>query len=486
MKDYVAIIIGSGIGGLVCAGILASRGVRVLVLEKNPNPGGYLTSFKRKGFTFDSAVDCFSGIDEAGAIRYLLKELDAEENIKFVKVDPIRESIFPGMRIKTWGDINAYIENLKELFPAEGGIDNFFKKAGEIYHEISLWVNELTQLNVNKETFPAVFLKYGGVTYKNFMDNYLHDERLKSVLSDRCSFLGLPPSRISAISMILLLTSYFISGAYRTAGGCQKLSDALVYGIKKKGGHVLFNKEASKIITEGSMAVGIMTDDGTEYTADFIVSNIDYIKTSYMLGNQESISASKEKLGEYGISPSFFILYIAAKIDLGFLDSSSSIGFFPSFDMEKAFDFRNSFTEDTPIGVTIPTIADHSMAPERCHSIAVHELTDYSYTVSWKQEKQRLSEKVVAKVEKIIPWIKNCITHMEAATPFTLERYTGNFRGAAYGWQQVPWLRPIKTGIDNLYLAGHWDGLGGGIIAATYSGLKTAKDILRQMRIVAR
>jgi len=44
----------------------------------------------------------------------------------------------------------------------------------------------------------------------------------------------------------------------------------------------------------------------------------------------------------------------------------------------------------------------------------------------------------------------------------------------------MPWLRPIKTGVKNLYLAGHWDGLGGGVITATYSGFKTASEILRQ------
>src|SRR3989338_5312927 len=245
MKDYDVVIIGGGIGSLACAGILASEGVKVLVLEKNPAAGGYLTSFKRKGFTFDSAVDCFSGGDKDGAITYLLKKLGVEEEVNLIKIDPVRESIFPGMRVKTWSSINAYI-----------------------YSGITGWANEMMQSRGDKPALPSVFLKYGGITYKNLMDDYLCDERLKSVLSDRCQFLGLPPSRTSAINMSSLLMSYFISGAYRPAGGCQKLADALVKGIKQKGGHIIFNKEASRIITDNNSAAAVADADGTEYTAD--------------------------------------------------------------------------------------------------------------------------------------------------------------------------------------------------------------------------
>lgn len=483
IKDYDVIIIGGGIGGLACAGILVSEGIKVLVLEKNPVAGGYLTSFKRRGFTFDSAVDCLSGGDKEGAITYLLKKLGVEKEVNLIKIDPVRENIFPGMRVKTWSSINASIEELKRLFPQEKGIDGFFEKAADIYSGITGWAGEMMQCGEDKPAVPSVFLKYGGITYKNLMDDYLYDERLKSVLSDRCQFLGLPPSRTSAINMVSLVMSYFISGAYRPEGGCQRLSDALVSGIEKSGGHIIFNKEASRIITEDNVVVGAATADGTEYTADFIVSNIDYVKTCSIIDSGGHATSCRERVLDYGVSPSFFILYIGAAMDLSFLGSSSSICYFPSFDMEKVFDFRRSFTEETPVGVSIPTVLDHSMSPPNCHTIMVPELTEYSYAGSWKTEKQRLSDMVLKKAEKIIPGLSKHAVYTEAATPATLERYTANFRGAAYGWQPIPWLRPIKTGIKNLYLAGHWDGLGSGVITATYSGFKTAHEILRQLMV---
>ena len=87
---------------------------------------------------------------------------------------------------------------------------------------------------------------------------------------------------------------------------------------------------------------------------------------------------------------------------------------------------------------------------------------------------------LLKKAERIIPGLSKQDLYLEAATPATLERYTANYRGAAYGWKPIPWLRNIKTAVKNLYLAGHWDGLGGGVITATYSGFKTANEILRQ------
>ncbi|NOY64254.1 MAG: NAD(P)-binding protein, partial [Nitrospirae bacterium] len=58
-EEYDAIIIGAGIGGLVCGCYLAKAGMKVLICEQHHKPGGYCTSFKRKGFTFDAAAHCF-------------------------------------------------------------------------------------------------------------------------------------------------------------------------------------------------------------------------------------------------------------------------------------------------------------------------------------------------------------------------------------------------------------------------------------------
>ncbi|MFQ5901907.1 MAG: phytoene desaturase family protein, partial [Thermodesulfobacteriota bacterium] len=292
-------------------------------------------------------------------------------------------------------------------------------------------------------------------------------------------FLGLPPSKVSAVGMCALIMSYFDSGAYRTIGGCQKLVDTLVKGIKKNGGSMLFNSKASYIPLENNRAIAVRTSDGTEYTANSVVSNIDFFQTfTRLLDRDSSNSVIKERLKDPGISSSFFILYIGTDIDLKSLYNSSSIGYFPSFNMERFFESTHSFGDSSSLGITIPTILDDTMAPRKCHAVSAHEATDYSFTTLWKDRKTELSKKILKKVEKILPGIQEKIIHLEAATPATLKRYTANYRGSAYGWQQIPGKRLVKSGVSNLYTVGHWGDMGGGVLASAYSGFKVARDII--------
>jgi phytoene dehydrogenase-like protein len=482
VKDSDVIIIGAGIGGLICAGLLVSKGVRVLVLEKNQVSGGYLSSFDRGNFRFDSAVDCFSGLDGKGVIRYVLRALEVEDEIKFVRVNPIRESIFPGLKVIVDGNLKVYVENLKRLFPYEKkGIDGFFCRMSQIYKNITGWSEKLLY-EKDESIIPTTLLKYSNHTYEDLLDEYIKNEKkLKAVISDRCPFLGLSPSKVSAVNMCALMMSYFESGAYRAIGGCQKLADTLVKGIKKKGGLVLFKKEVESIKLEKNKVSGVSVLDGTEYTGDFIVSNIDFIGTFTKLLKGDFSNGIKEKLRNPEISSSFFILYIGTDKDLTFLQNSSSIGYFPSFNMESFFGSSHSFKESSSFGITIPTISDRTMAPPGCHSISVHEMADYSYTDSWKEKKHELTSKVLKKAEKVLPGLQKNIMHLEAASPVTLERFTSNFKGAAYGWQQLPGKKNLNSKISNLYIAGHWGEMGGGILASAYSGFKAAKDILKRL-----
>jgi phytoene dehydrogenase-like protein len=118
------------------------------------------------------------------------------------------------------------------------------------------------------------------------------------------------------------------------------------------------------------------------------------------------------------------------------------------------------------------------LAPEGHHIFLIHELIPYGFSTDWKKEKEKLAEKTLRKAERIFPGLTKQLVHCEAATPMTLERYTRNRSGAAYGWEQVPLLPRIRHGIRNLSMAGHWTETGGGVLAAAYSGVKAAARIL--------
>jgi phytoene dehydrogenase-like protein len=87
IKDkYDVVFIGAGIGGLICGAFLAKEGLSVLVAEQHSKPGGYCTSFQRKGFTFDTGFDGVTGAEKGGMINNFLEELGLGNEIEFVEL----------------------------------------------------------------------------------------------------------------------------------------------------------------------------------------------------------------------------------------------------------------------------------------------------------------------------------------------------------------------------------------------------------------
>ena len=109
----------------------------------------------------------------------------------------------------------------------------------------------------------------------------------------------------------------------------------------------------------------------------------------------------------------------------------------------------------------------------------MHELIPPGYVCDWEEEKDAFLARLLEGSERVCPGLSGRLVYCEAATPATLERYTRNQGGAAYGWEQTPHVRRLRHGIRNLHLAGHWAETGGGVLAAAFSGMQVAARILR-------
>ena len=473
-----AVIIGSGIGGLACAGMLAAKGRRVVVLEQAAVPGGYLTSFQREGFIFDSAVDCIAGLDPEGLLTWLLRSLGVEDSLTPIRLDPIRVSRFPGLTIQVDASLPAYIERLSRLFPSErDGIATFFRRAGEIYAEVEAMMESLKAGKENADVFPASLMRHRDLTYADLLRLDIRDRRLAAILSDRCPFLGSSPVRVSATRMASLMMSYFRSGAFRPKGGHQRLPDLLTQGIRRMGGEVHCSRPAKRILLEGGRCARVLTKDGAEFPAKHVVSNADFAETfDRLIGGDVGATILAETSGR-PLSPSFFILYTGVRRDAS-PAAASSIGSFESFDLGELLERYVPFSNADALGITIPTVEDPSLAPPDHDVYIVHELIPHGDVRDWKREEKACTEKVLGKAERVFPGLTRRLAYCGAATPATLERYTRNQCGAAYGWDQIPSLSKVRHGIGNLHLAGHWAETGGGVLAAAYSGMRIAARIL--------
>ncbi|HWN41190.1 MAG TPA: NAD(P)-binding protein, partial [Thermoanaerobaculia bacterium] len=131
---YDAVIIGAGVGGLIAGNLLARGGARVLLVEQHYMVGGYCSTFRRAGYTFDAATHFYPLLGNPETLTgRLLRELGIDTG--WVKMDPVDTFHFPdGTRFAVPADLDVYLARLKQEFPAEAGaLDSFFQAVHETY-----------------------------------------------------------------------------------------------------------------------------------------------------------------------------------------------------------------------------------------------------------------------------------------------------------------------------------------------------------------
>src|SRR3989338_261244 len=179
---YDVVIVGAGIGGLVCGCYLVKNGLKVLIVEKNRNPGGYCASFKRGKYVFDAGIRGFVGGRDEGHLGKVLNELNVKEKLKIVR-SPIFDIIhLPDYRIALRNDPLETKNELQSFFPSEAkSIDSFFSLLSD-------------------PNFLNLYAKTISRTFKQLLDEYFKDYKLKTFWNILRAETGLLPSDTAALA----------------------------------------------------------------------------------------------------------------------------------------------------------------------------------------------------------------------------------------------------------------------------------------------
>ena len=238
-KIYDFVILGSGLGGLECAYILASEGHSVVVLEKNRQLGGSLQVFSRNKHVFDTGVHYVGGLDEGQNMNQFFKYFGILDRVKFKKLDTDGFD-----KILFEGDKNEYFhaqgyENFKrvllEKFPDEE------KAITEYCRKIKHITSEFPMYNIDNASDPNYYTKdYLTIDTATYLEQLTDNIKLRNVLAGTITLYGGVKDETPLYVHALVINSY-IESAYRVVDGGSKIAINLAKNIKKFGGKILNN-----------------------------------------------------------------------------------------------------------------------------------------------------------------------------------------------------------------------------------------------------
>ena len=497
-KRYDVIVIGSGMGGLAAASLLAKKGLKTLLLEKEKQVGGYVVSFKRKGFTIDATGAFVGGCQEGGEFYQILKEIGAHEEIEFIPIHHIR-NIYPGFEVHLCdGGFSSYPEALMALFPEEEkGLTAYLSLVKQIGKEVKSY-SEITL--IKKILFPFTFrnlIRFHRTSHREILNRLFRGGEIKMALHTLP--ITDPPSRLSFLFTAILISKSLMGGVFYPKGGTGRISKAMADSFLRSGGEIHLQTEVDQILIKDGRVEGALTKEGEIFQGPVVISDVNPNLLVKMLPF-EFRKHFEKKIRHFEYSLSCFILYIATDLDLKSMNLPyfTYLRFLSDLEEEDRMFQRGEVPKNPTTMVSIPTLLDPSLAPSKQHLIKVLVNVPYHHQETWgkgdpgkySRIKEEFSQKILQQLEgKLIPGLRNHLLFYEAATPLTLERYTGNELGAMYGLastpQQVGNLRPPHhTPTPGLFQVGHYTRPSHGIVGASLSGSFAARAILKKLHRV--
>ncbi|MFZ1305964.1 MAG: NAD(P)/FAD-dependent oxidoreductase, partial [Ferruginibacter sp.] len=474
-------------------------------------PGGWCHSFYIDGHRYSPGVHYIGGMDKGESTCNLYEGLGIANELVFFRMNKnAYEHCWIGdERIDMPAGIDNLVHSLSERFPKEKkGIKKYLKLVKTVSKELFL----IPKMNGFWDNVTIAYRtrhlgKYGLFRLKRVIGWHIKDPLLKSVLNIQCGDHGLPPSKASFPFHCALMDHYFNGGFYPMGGGAA-IVKAMTNAIKRYGGEIKTGVGVKKILLQAEenkspgtrrKVMGVELQNGEIIKAKRVISNADPAATYKMVGHEHLSGKLLKKLEATRYSVTSLMFFISVDMDVREAGiDSGNIWFMPDKDLDGIYEglTRVSILETDEFDslfISCSSLKDPLSFNGRHHTLEVVTFINYDsfkalYTnpdethEQYLKIKERLSEKLMNTFKRILPAVHKNIVHVEVGTPITNEYYINTTKGNVYGtekgfMQTGPFSYKAKTEIENLYMCGA-SIMSHGVAGASYSGVKTAAEIL--------
>jgi phytoene dehydrogenase-like protein len=459
--EYDVIVIGSGLGGLTGANVLAKAGHRVLLVEHHYQFGGLATWFTRKGgHIFDISLHGFP----VGMIKSCRKYWTREIADSIVQLRDIR-FVNPQMDVRTTFTREDYTRVLVEQF-------------GLGRDRVEAFYGHLRGMN---------FYDNSAETTGEMLERFFPGRNdVKRLLMEPIAYANGSTLDDPAITYGIVFSNFMGSGVYTFRGGSDVLVGKMTDELRRNGVELRKKVLVERVLVEDrggvKFACGIVANGGRVVRAKAVLSNASIKNTVFRLAGAENLPAEYAAAAQaVRINSSSCQVYLGIRKgetiphigDLVFTSAS------PAFSTEELTDLH---TTSRTFSVYYPETRPGSGRYTVVASInGLYSDWSALSEEAYEREKARLVEEAIQALEKFIPGVREKIDWKEAATPRTIERYTTHLGGTSFGtkFEGLKVSMELPERLPGLYHAGSVGIIMSGWLGTINYGVITANKVDR-------
>ncbi len=473
------LILGSGIGGLSCAIILAGLGFNVTVLEKNHHPGGLIRSYTRDGLECSVGIHYLGSLGQGQVLRKFFDYLGVTDGIPVSRMGGngvIDRYLFDASGIHPEKfdlpeGFNAYEENLNQAFPAEQvGIKKIIaaiRKTSDQLHSLDLLYSTNNDFSLLEQSQP----------FGEILDKLGCSPGLRSVLAIPSSWIGVPLADCPAYYHNMALASY-VSSSWRLRISGADMADVLVKRLQELGGKVITGAETDKILVNSRVVKGVQIKNGECLNGSLVIAAVHPQVVLQMLPEGAVKPSYRNRISKLANTHSVFSVHarIAAEVHPEipyniFKIETDRAGNVPDL---KYYQIRRSEKKDFSLLSILTSGKDELWAPWK-------DTETGQRGSNYREAKEKFATELIREAEDLFGTFKD-LKMLDAYTPLTLRDWVNTPDGSAYGVlrsssQTLATALLNRTAVKGLYLAGQ-NVMAPGVIGTIMGSFATVKLIL--------